>query len=195
MKKMTKDNNPLDMSDFPTFEKLTQRHQRFVKSFIQTDNITKSAIEAGYSPSSARNQGHRTHKREDVQEAIQEIRQSNTSLLVREAVASQDECREMLTEMLRANVSDFLKDGQIDMESQEAVSFLNSLKKVKFKKDGKGITPDEIELYDKIRAMEMLGKVSGWFDKADKGNTQAIQINLNMDGKSPQTLEVKTGES
>jgi phage terminase small subunit len=40
----------------------------------------------------------------------------------------------------------------------------------------------EIRMNDRLKAADLLSKVSGWYTDDKKGNQQAIQINLNLKG-------------
>lgn len=50
------------------------RYEKFVRAYLRTNNITKSAISAGYSPKTAAFQGSRLLKNVKVKQAVESAR-------------------------------------------------------------------------------------------------------------------------
>jgi len=63
---------------YPLLSALKPRYRVFVLSFVRTWNATQAADDAGYSTRTARTQGYRLLKNDDIQAAISEVLASNT---------------------------------------------------------------------------------------------------------------------
>ena len=81
---------------------LNQRQIRFVQNYMKTNNITHSAIDAGYSPKTASVQGSRLLTNVKVSAYIQAI----TERLESDKIADIQEVMEYLTSVMRGEKKD-----------------------------------------------------------------------------------------
>ncbi len=83
------------------------KHETFCLLFFTEGNATKAAIGAKYSPRSARFQGSRLLKRDDIQQRLAELRQKAEDA----SVATVLEREQVLTEIIRGRFADFMSGG------------------------------------------------------------------------------------
>lgn len=81
---------------------LNQRQIRFVQNYMKTNNITHSAIDAGYSPKTAHVQGCNLLKNPKVSAYIQAI----TERLESDKIADIEEVMQYLTSVMRGEKKD-----------------------------------------------------------------------------------------
>lgn len=81
---------------------LPPRYIKFVHEYMKTDNMTQSAIKAGYSPKSAYAQASRLLKNNSVQDYIVAIRER----LDNDKIADIQEVMEYLTSVMRGEKKD-----------------------------------------------------------------------------------------
>lgn len=133
--------------------KLTEKQKRFADYYIETGNITESAIRAGYSETYANAQGYKLLENVGIKAYIDErIAEKDNK-----RIAKQDEVLEFLTNVLRGEVKEQYPLG-LGMGEQ---------KLVKKELDGK----------DRIKAAELLGKrYAMWTDKQQIDGTVGVQL-------------------
>lgn len=127
--------------------KLTLKQHAFVEEYIRTGNATQSAINSGYSKSTAYAIGAENLKKPQIKEYIQERMNS----IQDERIATADEVLRYLTSVMRAEVTE---------------------EKVFFTKQGSEIVQLQVNVNDRNKAAELLGKRFALFtEKNDfKGN-------------------------
>ena len=81
---------------------LPPRYIKFVHEYMKTDNMTQSAIKAGYSPKTAYSQASRLLKNNRVQDYIVAIRERLDS----DKIADIQEVMEYLTSVMRGDTKD-----------------------------------------------------------------------------------------
>ena len=81
---------------------LNQRQIRFVQNYMKTNNITHSAIDAGYSPKTAHVQGCKLLKNTNVSEYINAINERIES----DKIADIEEVMQYLTSVMRGEKKD-----------------------------------------------------------------------------------------
>lgn len=165
--------------------RLTDKQRRFVSEYLIDLNSTQAAIRAGYSKKNAGKIGPELLGKTRISEAIQEAmsqREKRTAI-------TQDKVLAELAAVAFANGTDFakiLEGGRVQITPTEKLS-AEKRRAVASIKEGQFGT--EIKTYDKIRALELLGKHLGLFgDRAgaqtqDKNNLlEAIKnIEVNAD--------------
>lgn len=143
--------------------RLTDKQKRFVAEYLVDLNATQAAIRAGYSWKSAARIAVDLLNKTQVSEAIQKAmrdREARTEI-------TQDKVLEELARVAFANGADFarviVKNGcqtvelvNTDDVPPEKRSAIAGIKKGKY-----GI---EVSSYDKVKALELLGKHLGLFD-------------------------------
>lgn len=167
---------------------LNEKQNRFVQEYLIDLNATAAAKRAGYSEKTAYSQGQRLLKNVEVQAALQDavaLREKRTSI-------TQDKVLTELARIAFANGTDYArvvhnKQGlaAVDLTDTDALdddkkAAISCIKEGKF-----GI---EVSSYDKLRALELLGKHLGMFGEHAGGGggpennlLEAIQSSLQED--------------
>ena len=149
--------------------RLTDKQKRFVAEYLVDLNATQAAIRAGYSKKTADRIGPELLGKTCVSEAIRKAmsdREKRTEI-------TQDKVLEELARVAFANGTDFAR--VVSKNGFQAVELVNTEDVPAEKrsaiagiKEGKyGI---EVSSYDKVRALELLGRHLGLFD--GKGQTK-----------------------
>lgn len=120
-------------------KELTLKQKKFVDAYIESGNATKAAKVAGYSEKTAYSEGNRLLKNAEVKQAIDD----RMNQLKNENTADLQEILEKLTDIIR------------DKETEEVLLVVKGGGVERFRK--------RVSVRDKIRAIDMLGKLSGWF--------------------------------
>lgn len=149
---------------------LTPKQQCFVAEYLVDLNITAAALRAGYSTRTAAQVGYQLMQKSAVQEAIQNAMDDRA----KRTTVTQDKVIAELAKIAFANGADFaqvvtLKPGEpgrpgvqiveltdtssLDADQRAAIS---SIEETKY-----GI---KVSTYDKVRALELLGRHLGMFD-------------------------------
>lgn len=158
-------------------KQLKDQQELFVSAYLRTFNATRAAIEAGYSEATAYSQGSRLLKNVEISARVQ--------ARLREAAMSADEVLFHLREIavgLRDDVTD--TEGKLDpLKIKEAGQshLIKSFKQKTFTTEDSDSFETELEPYDRIKALELLGKHHKLF--TDK---------MELTGKDGAALEMKT---
>ncbi len=144
---------------------LGDRQVRFAKNVVAFGdrNQTRAAVQAGYSPRTARQQASRLRRHPKVGRLIELLPQEAGIL---NEVVPQD-VLVLMVDILRASVFDFLtirEDGTVKLRKVSDIPqyALNAAKRVVVKGDG-SIT---VERHDKLKVIDMLGRRMGLFTPA-----------------------------
>lgn len=141
--------------------KLTEKQKRFVQEYLVDLNASAAARRAGYSEKTTNEQGARLSAKSSVQASIQAaIRQRQKRVEI-----TQDMVMKELAAIAFTNATDFVtisSDGLINVKSTQEIpeDKLGAVASIKYSANGLGV---EIKLYDKPRALELLGKHLGMF--------------------------------
>ena len=157
--------------------KLTAKQQRFVDEYLIDLNATQAAIRAGYSPNTASAQGARLLINVNISNAIAQAmarRSSRTGI-------TQDRVLRELAKVAFMNATDVIDPDSATVRADAAEEDLACIQAVKVKTSESEMgssSEREIKMYDKLRALEMLGKHLGLFDKRDQANSSGEKNNL-----------------
>lgn len=164
------------MIDIPILENI--QHQEFAEAYLRLFNEGKAAIAAGYAEKSARNQGYRLMKNDDIRAYIRARMEA--------AAMETNEVLYHLAQIARGDIDDMLDDdGNLDIKKARQSGKSNLIKRVKKKtiitadKDGEGsdIFETETEAYDRMKALELIGKHLAMFtDKVEQITWQTRAI-------------------
>jgi len=144
---------------------LTNKQAAFLYEYLTDFNATQAAIRAGYSERTARSIGQELLTKPDINAEIQRK-------LAEKAMKPDDILRE-IADIARSDMGDFLDissmSWQIDLHKAKELGLTKLIKKVKQRtnitqhKDGdeEENTQVEIELADKLKALELLAKLNG----------------------------------
>lgn len=167
-------------------DELTPKIKRFCEEYIKDLNGTQAAIRAGYSAKTANEQSSQLLAKLNVKNYISELKQSLSDK--NEGLAQQviDE----LKKLGFANIQDYIdpeneiKDlTKIDRDKAAAVE---SIKKTVTEFSGGGEssgkkTSIQFKLYDKISALEKLGRHLGIFELDNQQKAPVINVNITDD--------------
>lgn len=99
---------------------LTNKHRKFIDEYLIDLNATQAAIRAGYSPSTAKQQGSRLLTNADIQNEIkrrQSISASNSA-----------KTREQIMDDLETVINMYLTAGKLTNNALKAIEILNKMK-------------------------------------------------------------------
>lgn len=155
--------------------KLNEKQKRFVAEYLVDLNATQAAIRTGYSPKTAYSMGQRLLKNVEIQNAIQEAMQKRE----RRTEVTQDRVIAELAAIGFAKATDYAEiEGPMvtikptaDLTPEQAAAVAG------IEQGNFGI---KVKLYDKVRALELLGKHLGMFaDKVEhSGSVEMRQDHL-----------------
>lgn len=150
-------------------DKLTAKHQAFVREYLIDGNGTQAAIRAGYSARSARTQAADLLARDDIKAAVEEGQKAK----VERAQLSADDVMAEVAAVGMARMGDFLRhdeDGRLlgfklsDLTPEQTAA----IKKVKIRKFDLGAGEDAVpvieatlELHDKVKPLVILANHFG----------------------------------
>ncbi|MEA4811168.1 MAG: terminase small subunit [Anaerolineaceae bacterium] len=139
---------------------LTPKQRSFIEFYLQSWNSREAAEKAGYgAPGKA---GYRLLSNPEVAELIAER--------LKELSASAAEVIVRLTNQARAKLGDFLElddDGKASINWTKVLLDSDAVKKITYNRQGKPM----LELYDKQRALEILGRYAR-LDAGDASHTE-----------------------
>lgn len=153
--------------------KLTDKQQAFIAEYLKCWNATKAALQAGYSPKSARQTGSENLSKpyiaDEIKARIAEMKMSGDEALVR------------LAEIARGDIEDFLTIDTdatgLDFVKAQKAGKIHLLKKITF-----GKTTISFEMYDKQAALNTIAKHHGLLN--DK-----VEIDIKLVGQAVEALE------
>lgn len=157
--------------------KLTAKQQRFVDEYLIDLNATQAAIRAGYSTSTANEQGARLLVNVSISSAISQAMAHRS----RRTGITQDRVLRELAKIAFVNANDVIDPDSATVRQDAAEEDLSCIQSVKVKmseSDMGSSAEREIKLADKLRALELLGKHLGLFDKRDQNTGNGEKNNL-----------------
>jgi len=146
-------------------DSLTEKQRLFCKYYIQDFHITNSAIQAGYSQKTAAQAGSRLLNDVNIQNYLRYL----TSDRAKRLRVDGDRIVQEIAKIAFHNVDDLLDylGGNVlfkDLENMEFPEIIKSIKVKEITKDGKRVGQiAEIQIYDKVKALELLGKHTALF--------------------------------
>lgn len=142
---------------------MTKKQKLFVEEYLIDLNATQAAIRAGYSPASARQIADENMSKPDIKNAIEKAlaeRSKRTGI-------NADRIIQELAKIAFLNPS-----SVIDGASEEDLACISSVKIKRSSSDTGDSIEREIKTYDKIKALELLGKHMGMF--TDKFKVEGV---------------------
>lgn len=153
--------------------KLTPKQARFVHEYLIDLNATQAAIRAGYKEKAARAVAAENLTKPNIQAAIKEAREAQEA----RTQITADRVLQELAAIAFADASEYqtleddnlvlLDSRQIPAEKRKAIQ---GYKRGKF--------GPEVILADKIKALELIGKHLGMFEKAEDTDAQGVNVTL-----------------
>ena len=184
----------IEQSEF----QITDRMKKFVDEYLIDFNATQAAIRAGYSPDTANEQGSQLLARPDIRELVAEGQKE----VMERTQTFQDNAVDELKIVGFSDLADFLTvkaDGIVEQKPFNELTKAQTkcIKKIKqtvrssHSADGTILHQTaviEIELHDKLRALELLGRHLGMFnDTLRLEGALPLQIFFDV---APQVAEV-----
>lgn len=157
--------------------KLTAKQQRFVDEYLIDLNATQAAIRAGYSTDTAMEQGYQLLQKTSVSNAISQAMAHRS----RRTGITQDRVLRELAKIAFVNANDVIDPDSATVRQsaeEEDLSCIQSVKVKTSESDTGSSSEREIKLADKLRALELLGKHLGLFDKRDQSAGTGEKNNL-----------------
>lgn len=165
---------------------LTPKIKRFCEEYIKDLNGTQSAIRAGYSPKTANEQSSKLLAKVNVQIFISELKKNLSNK--NEGLAQQviDE----LKKVGFSNIQDYIESENeikdLTKISRDKGAAVESIKKTVTEFSGGGEssgkkTSIQFKLYDKISALEKLGRHLGIFELDNNQKAAVINVNITDD--------------
>lgn len=153
-------------------DKLTAKQRRFVDEYLVDFNATQAAIRAGYSAKTARAAAARTLSNVSIRT---EIARRQRDLQVRTEV-SQDRVVKELMRVAFADMADYAQVRSYPVVNKDGIEVVKQL--VTFTKTSaltddqrasvasikQGVNGIEVKLWDKLKALELLGRHIGMFN-------------------------------
>lgn len=144
--------------------KLTAKQKKFVEEYLIDLNATQAAIRAGYSTESAKEIGCENLTKPNVKAEIDKAIAERS----RRTGINQDRVLRELAKIAFVNPNDVINFNEATVKGDAKEEDLAAIASVKIKniptEDGE-ITEREIKLCDKLKALDLLGKHLGIYDK------------------------------
>lgn len=146
---------------------MTKKQKKFVEEYLIDLNATQAAIRAGYSPDTAGSIGSENLKKPEIRVHIEKAmaeRSKRTGI-------NQDRIIEELAKIALLNPKNLINFEEATVKEEATEEDLAAISSIRVKcfptKDGEGIER-EVKMYDKAKALELLGRHLGMFkDKVE----------------------------
>lgn len=165
--------------------KLTEKQKRFVQEYLVDLNATQAAIRAGYSEKSAARIAVELLNKSQVSAELQRAMKDRE----KRVEITQDMVLQELANIAFSNGSDFAEviGGSVVVKNTKEIATerRQAIASIKETKDG-----IEVKTYDKVRALELVGRHLGMFDGKPKETGQnAVESFLKATKPSREDLE------
>lgn len=153
---------------------LTPKQERFCLYFINSDNATQAAIDAGYSVKTAQSIASENLTKPVIRERIKELREATTSVRVMPV----QERKERLSEIARARLTDYVTDQGIKIDKDSPNTAALSGIKTKIKYSRKGREPEivtDIDLHDPAKAIDLLNKMDKIYTEEERKPVEIVE--------------------
>jgi hypothetical protein len=165
-------------------KRLTQKQETFCLKYFELGNAAEAARLAKYSTKTARFIGAENLLKPNIQTRLQELRQSTEDA----TIAGVKERKQILTEIARANMTNFVEVGQdgawfnIDETNLNNRAIQSVQSKTVLGKDGADDAVFiRVNLHDPTKAIDLLNKMDKIYSDQPAGNVYnigAMQVNV-----------------
>lgn len=141
---------------------MTKKQKRFVEEYLIDLNATQAAIRAGYSPDSARDIGCENLTKPNIKAAIDRA----MAEMSRRTGINQDRVIQEIAKLAFLNPVDVIDMDEATVRGEahrDDTACIASVKVKNIPTDDGAITEREVKTYDKLKALELLGKHLGMF--------------------------------
>ncbi len=151
--------------------KLTPKQARFVNEYLVDLNATQAAIRAGYKPKAAAQTAAENLRKPQIQQAIQEAREDQEA---RTQITADRVLRE-LAEIAFADAGDYqtVEGDELVLRDSEQIP---EAKRRAIQGYRRGKFGPEVVLADKIKALELIGKHLGMFERTEDVDSQGVKV-------------------
>lgn len=155
---------------------MTKKQKLFIEEYLIDLNATQATIRAGYSPESAGSIGDENLKKPEIKNAIKKALAERS----RRTGINQDRVIQEIAKLAFLNPVDVIDMEQAAVKGEAHRDDKACIAAVKVKvipNDDGVITEREVKTYDKLKALELLGKHLGMFtDKLKMEGTVPVVI-------------------
>lgn len=166
--------------------RLNDRQKRFVEEYLIDLNATQAAIRAGYSKKTAGSIGQENLKKPEIAAEIKRRQDAQ----VKRTEITQDFVLTELMKIAKANGSDFAVIGKRNHVSLVPTEELPPEKRAAVYGIKKGKNGIEVKTYDKIRALELIGKHLGMF-KEDRQEADMTALQSFLEATRPDVAMIE----
>lgn len=141
---------------------MTKKQKRFVEEYLIDLNATQAAIRAGYSPGSAGSIGEENLKKPEIKNAIEKA----MAQLSKRTGINQERVIMEIAKLAFLNPADVIDWEAATVKGEaprEDTACIASVKVKTISGEDGNITEREVKTYDKLKALELLGKHLGMF--------------------------------
>lgn len=141
---------------------LTKKQKLFVEEYLIDLNATQAAIRAGYSPDTAQQMGSENLSKPVIKNAIDKAMADRS----RRTGINQDRVIQEIAKMAFLNPVDVIDMDEATIKGEanrDDTACIASVKVKVIPGEGGNITEREVKTYDKLKALELLGKHLGMF--------------------------------
>ncbi len=164
--------------------KLTPKQQTFVDEYLVDLNATQAAIRAGYSVKNAGKIGSELLQKTRIKNAIDKAMAECS----RRTGITQDRVLRELAKVAFVNATDVINMDDATLKgdaNREDTAAIASVRVKTIPTEAGEITEREVKVYDKIKALELLGKHLGMFtDKLNVNAEMMVKIVDDIDDDS-----------
>lgn len=161
---------------------LNAKQKLFCEQYLIDLNATQAAVRAGYSENTAGAIGHENLKKPEIAAYISELQVQ----LAQNAKVTPEMVISELKKIGFSNIQDFIEEGNTikDLSSipREIAASVKSIKKVQTDwgsgDDAGTKTSVSFEVYDKLSALEKIGRHLGIFEADNKQKAATITVNI-----------------
>lgn len=163
---------------------MTEQRIKFCDNYFETLNAAKSAIYAGYSESTAKQIGHNLLQEDEIQEYLSKLRAEYSE----KSGITKDRLLQEYAKIAFFDIREIYDvDGglihvkQLDDNSAGAIASIKSSEEWGEDEEGNKIitgTLKEVKVFDKIRALQDLGKHLGLFEKDNDQKAKAASVTI-----------------
>ncbi len=162
---------------------LTKKQKRFVEEYLVDLNATQAAIRAGYSTQTAYSIGDENLKKPEIKNAIEKALAERS----RRTGVNADRVILELAKIAFLNPTDVINMDEATVKgdaNRDDTAAISSVKVKTIPTEDGNITEREVKTYDKLKALELLGKHMGMFtDKFKVEGVIPVVIQDDMDNE------------
>lgn len=141
---------------------MTKKQKRFVEEYLIDLNATQAAIRAGYSPKTANEQGAQNLAKLSIRAAIDKAQAERS----RRTGINQERVVQELAKIAFLNPADVIDMDRAAIQEgadRDDTACIASVKVKSIPTEAGAITECEVKTYDKLKALELLGRHLGMF--------------------------------